>query len=308
VPAIWHAVLRGLAWLVRVRLVPSLAALAPLMFHAINRLSWGEHRGGMFIDVEGVDRAGVRARRSWHLVAEGDAGPLIPSMACEAIIRQCVVGTRPAAGARAATHELEVADYEPLLTRNAIVTGRRSVAPFLPFLYERVLGDAWASLPETLRAMHSVHRSSTVKGRANVRRGTSVFARLIAAVFRFPSAAADVPVEVRFDVHRGRETWTRRFGQSSFSSEQFEGAGRYEHLVCERFGAFTLGLALVLDGERLRLVVRHWDFLGIPLPRALAPRSTSHEREEDGRFRFDVEISHPLAGVIVHYRGWLAPV
>jgi hypothetical protein len=218
-----------------------------------------------------------------------------------------VAGKRPAAGARAATRELEVADYEPLLARRAIFIGGRSSEAVGPFLYQQVLGDAWASLPRTVRAMHSVPGSATVQGRASVRRGTSVFARLIAAIFRFPEGADDVPVAVRFDVHGGRETWTRRFGESSFSSVQFAGTGRYEHLVCERFGAFTLGLALVLDGGRLRLIVRGWDFLGIPLPRALAPRSTSHEREQDGCFQFDVEISHPLAGVIVHYQGWLAP-
>lgn len=124
---------------------------------------------------------------------------------------------------------------------------------------------------------------------------------------RFPAAGDAVPVEVRFDVLDGRETWTRRCADRSFSSIQSEGTGRLERLVCERFGPFTLGLALVVDERCLRLVVRGWDFLGIPLPRALAPRSNSHEHEQDGRFHFDVEISHPLSGLIVHYRGWLVP-
>jgi hypothetical protein len=325
VPAIWHALLRGLAWLVRLRLVPSLSALAPLMHRAINVLSWGEHRGGMFIDVQGVDRAGEPVVRSWHLLAEGDAGPMIPSMAAEAIVRHCLAGRGPLAGARAATRELEVADYEPLLARRAIVVGRRAAS--LPrtanandtndarsaalrgpsSLYERVLGDAWSSLPPTLRTMHSVQRSATVKGRAAIRRGRSALARLIALFIRFPDAADDVPVEVRFDVAHGVETWTRTFGARSFSSKQSEGTGRYERLVCERFGPIRLGLALVIDAGRLRLIVRGWDFLGIPLPRSLAPRSISHEREQDGRFHFDVELSHPLAGLIVHYRGWLVP-
>lgn len=37
----------------------------------------------------------------------------------------------------------------------------------------------------------------------------------------------------------------------------------------------------------------------------LCPRTDSYEQSEDGKFRFHVEISHPLAGLIVRYRGWL---
>jgi hypothetical protein len=33
----------------------------------------------------------------------------------------------------------------------------------------------------------------------------------------------------------------------------------------------------------------------------------AREWEEDGRFWFDVPIALPLIGLIVHYRGWLAP-
>jgi len=80
VPEILHRALNALAWLVRLRLLPSLYPFAPLMFQAINILSWGEHRGGMFVEIEGVDARGERARRSWHMIAEKDDGPFIPSM------------------------------------------------------------------------------------------------------------------------------------------------------------------------------------------------------------------------------------
>ena len=52
-------------------------------------------------------------------------------------------------------------------------------------------------------------------------------------------------------------------------------------------------MALVLDGERLRLVLRRWSVFGIPLPLALAPRINAYEFAEDGRFHFHVEIAHP---------------
>jgi hypothetical protein len=59
-------------------------------------------------------RKGLPVEQSWHLLAEGDDGPLIPSMAIEAIIRKVLAGELPASGARPATHALDLADYEQL--------------------------------------------------------------------------------------------------------------------------------------------------------------------------------------------------
>ena len=90
-------------------------------------------------------------------------------------------------------------------------------------------------------------------------------------------------------------------------STQEEGRGRFERLVCERFGPFCFGLALVLDGGRMNLVVRRWTAFGIPMPLSWAPGGNAYEHAEDGRFHFHVEIGLPLIGMIVRYRGWLVP-
>ena len=58
VPEVLHRALAALAWLVRLRVIPTLSMLAPLMHFATNHLRWGEHRGGMFVEVEvPMDRA-----------------------------------------------------------------------------------------------------------------------------------------------------------------------------------------------------------------------------------------------------------
>jgi hypothetical protein len=103
------------------------------------------------------------------------------------------------------------------------------------------------------------------------------------------------------------EIWRRSFAGRSFSSVQTEGKGRFDGLVVERFGPVAFGFALVLEGERLRLVLRRWRLFGIPLPLALAPRADAFEAASDGRFHFHVAISHPLTGPIVRYQGWLVP-
>jgi len=98
VPEVLHRVLIVCAWLVRFGVVRSLAPLSPLMSWAINRLRWGEHRGGMYVEVQGVEAGGQTITRSWHLLAEGADGPLIPSMAVEAVVLKHLAGSPPHGG------------------------------------------------------------------------------------------------------------------------------------------------------------------------------------------------------------------
>ncbi|MDB5380331.1 MAG: hypothetical protein JWR00_4777 [Rubritepida sp.] len=301
-PAILHRVLIAMARLVRAGWIRTLSPLAPLMHRAMARLAWGEHRGGMFVEVEGADASGEPVRRSWHLVAEGDDGPFIPAMPAAALVRRVLTGCPPPLGARAALREVELEDYERFFTNRRILAGCRDGAPSP--LYPGALGSAWARLPAELRAMHEIRGRAVAEGRATVEGGSGLVARLMAAVIGFPRAAADTPVQVTFEVADGQENWTRRFGGESFSSCQFAGS---DGLICEGFGPLVFGMAAIVEGVRLRLVLRRWSAFGIPLPLWACPRMEAHETVEEGRFRFHVELSHPIAGLIVRYRGWLIP-
>ena len=250
---------------------------------------------------------GQAVERSWHLLAEGDDGPLIPSMAAEAIIRGCLAGRRPEAGARSAAADLETSDYEALFKQRTIYTGIRERLPAATPLYRRLLGDAWHSLPACVTAMHDLAGALTAEGVATVERGSGVLSRLAGFLFRFPAPGQAVPVTVSFHEEHGREIWRRTFAGRSFTSVQFTGRGRFDRLLCEAFGPLTFGLALVVEAGKLRLVPRRWSFLGVPLPLVLAPRGEAFESGENGRFNFHVEIGHPLIGLIVRYRGWLIP-
>jgi len=305
VPEILHRALIGFAWLVRLRIVPSLSPLAPLMFFATNRVRWGEHRGGMFVAVNGTTANGVSVQRSWHLLAEGDDGPLIPSMAVAAIIQKLLSGEAPSTGARAATRDLELEDYEKLFASRTITTGIREQASGGAPLYERVLGAAWLRLPAEIRAIHSVHSHLIAEGRADVERGRGALVQLIAWMMAFPKAGRDLPLTVQFTAKDGVETWTRDFAGQRFFSRQFAGRGRSEFLLCESFGPLKFAMALVARNRELHLVLRRWSFLRVPMPMWLCPRSQAFESVEGGRFRFYVEIRIPLIGLIVRYKGWL---
>jgi hypothetical protein len=277
------------------------------MHAATNRLRWGEHRGGMFVEVAGMTHDGALARRSWHLLAEGDDGPLIPSMAVAAIVLNALDGRLPTPRARAAVSELELKDYGKLFASRTITTGvRDDAAAETSTVYASVLGTAFDTLPREVREMHEIAGTKIARGRASVKRGRNILSRLVGRMMGFPAAAEDVPVEVRFELAQGEEIWTRTFGNQSFSSRQYAGRGRWEHLLCERFGPLTFAMGLVAENGRLTLMLRHWRAFGVPLPLWLCPRSDAYEASADGRFRFHVAISLPLVGLIVRYQGWLA--
>jgi hypothetical protein len=258
------------------------------------------------VEITGRDENGGPARRSWHLLAEGSDGPLIPSMAVEAVVRKLMKGDAIPPGARTPIDDLVLADYDALFARRTIVTGfrRDEPEPAGP-LYLRLLGSAWDDLPEAIRAMHDVGDAAEARGQATVERGTNPLANLVANLFGFPKAAADIPVSVSFAQDGKAERWTRTFAGKPFASRQYAGTGRNDRLLVERFGPLAFAMALVLEDGRLRLVLRRWTAFGIPMPMWLCARSDSFETATDGRFNFHVDISHPLIGRIVRYRGWL---
>lgn len=306
VPEILHRVLNLLA---KARLhlrLPSLEPCSGLFYTVLNLMKFGEHRGGMIVRAVGT-RDGARAEQSWHLLAEADDGPYIPSMAIEAVIRKQLAGDRPAPGARAATHALELSDYDRLFEGRTIHTGFRRDMPGAS-LYQRLLGSAYAQLPASVQALHAPSAAKRWSGTASVERGRGLLSRLLGKVFGFPAAGEGVPVSVEFIPETGGERWTRTFAGRRFSSLQTQGQGRNEALLVERFGVISVALALLVDNGRLQLVPRRWSILGMPLPRALLPGENSFEHEVDGRFVFDVEIGAPVVGRIVHYRGTLEAV
>lgn len=308
VPAVYHGAFRLLARAVRRGLLSTLEPSTGLMHFVMHRFSWGEHRGGLFLDCQGRDRSGNAIGRSWHLVAEADIGPMTPTLACVALVRAALAGKTPMPGARPAHAELELEDFERLFRElGAAVSERQGPAPIGWPLFRRILGDAWSSLPDAIASAHDFDDRLTLTGRAAVIRGRSPIARAVAAIFRFPHSADDVPVTVEMLASRGEEKWRRDFAGRCFSSTLSAGDGKWSTLLCERFGPFRFGMALVVDDARLRYVMRRWSFAGLPMPFPLRPQGVTFEAAWDGRFCFDVEIALPLIGHIVTYRGWLEP-
>lgn len=306
VPEVLHRILNMLAKARANLRLPSFEPFSRLFYVVLNLMKFGEHRGGMYVHVQGL-RDGVPIERSWHLLAEGDDGPFIPSMAIEAIIRKLLRNEGPSLGARAATRALDLADYDQLFAGRTIHTGFRDERDDGGPLYRQIIGSAFDALPPMVKHLHDCSSPRRWSGTANVVRGKGLLARLIAGIIGFPKSGNDIPVTVAFSPKNGGEMWTRTFGGHRFSSFQTPGTRRNRHLLVERFGIMAFALALVVDNGCLHLVPRSWSLLGVPMPGFLLPRGNSFEAEKDGRFQFDVTIEVPWVGLLIAYRGSLTP-
>lgn len=300
VPEILHKCLNLVAKMRGWRLLPNLIGFAKPFYWVLNRTKFGEDRGGLILRGTGQGKT-----IEFHLLAEGRDGPMIPSMAAEAIIRKMLSGIEIRTGARIAQKEVSLDDYASLTANRDVYFDFREhkSGPIFPSLLE----DAYAQLPQQVRTFHAQEKSFEWSGRAQVTRGTSILSRVIATIFRFPNAGADIPVSVQVDVTPKGEKWTRNFAGRKFVSHLSRGTGRDDFLMLERFGPVTVALAMAVRDDRLYFIPRHWRILGIPLPKSLLPAGDSFETDMEGRFQFDVKLALPIVGLIAAYRGWLAP-
>lgn len=174
-------------------------------------------------------------------------------------------------------------------------------------LFEVALAETWQALPEAVRDLHGDAADQRFEGCAEVIRGASVAARLAQWIVGFPKAGQDVPLSVTMTRDGAQETWLRDFDGQRFCSH-LSPSDRPFHCY-ERFGPLACELALNIEDQILHLKIMRGRFLGLPVPKLLLPVTQAREFERDGRFHFDVALYAPLGlGIVVHYRGWLAPI
>jgi hypothetical protein len=255
---------------------------------------FGTGTGGMSVTVTTATH-----RRSWTLLATEGDGPYVPAIAIRALLRRPVLPS----GAMPALEVVTLAELETAMSDLSIRFDQRA-EPLTP-IFARVLGPAFASLPEAIQATHRTVGTTRWTGQASVTRGTGLWSRLLAALFRFPPANACTTVNVTKTATCSGETWTRRFGDRTFRSH----LAATPQGMTERFGPFTFRLGLTARAGALHFPVAGGRLGPLPLPRWLLPESETREYVEDGRFHFDVRLLAPLSGALmVHYRGHLDPV
>ncbi len=286
------------SWLVRLSVVKSLTGLGGIFVKLQRATLWqGSQRSAMAVILNGW-RGSDRIERRWTLIAENASGPEIPTLAA-ALLADDMLANRLHAGARDATGALQfdrfAKPFAALPVRHGIIE-----QVLEPTLYRRVMGEAFDELPPAVRQMHEVNGSAGAAGNGSVCVGTSLWARLLCRLMRFPPTNA-YPVHVAFAERDGVETWTRDFGGYRFSSELRQRGG----LLCERFGPLSFRFDLNVDERGLSMRLRGWTLLGIPLPLFAGPKIDAHESEEEGGFCFTVAVAVPGIGPVISYSGRL---
>ncbi|KQY90107.1 MULTISPECIES: SDR family oxidoreductase [unclassified Brevundimonas] len=264
---------------------------------------FGSDRGAMRVEAYGVDGQGRAARTVWRLVAEPGEGPATPGLPALAAIKAIAAG-RVAPGARACVGVLSLEDIVAEMAPYGLAT---ETVDQRGAIYARAIGPAFDALPAPIRALHEAPGRSLWRGEAATEGASGPLAALAARIVGFPKAQAACAAEVAIEADGERSVWRRRIGGHGFASvlSHPRPGGR----MSERFGPLRMDLTLTPEGGRLVYRVEGWRLGPIPLPRALAPATRAHEEvDEEGRFVFDVEISAPLIGRLVRYRGWLMRV
>lgn len=298
---VWlHRILVVLARGIAIGVLPKLSAVASIFHRVRGMFRFGVHRGGMIVSGRNETRAA-----SWHLVAEGDDGPYVPTLPAVALVRKYLRNTPPPSGAYSGDQVINLQDLTPEFEKLNIAYGMQYDGADLP-VYEAVLGGAYANLSPAIQILHRTGNVRYFCGRCHVTRGRNPLSHIVAAFVGFPKSGRDIPVSVTVTPDAKGESWTRNFGGRKFSSHHSLGTGRWSRHVTERFGPIAIHMAILEEAGRLRIKTQGWSIFGLPLPKFLKPGGDVYETQDDlGRFHFHVDLIAPIFGRLCKYEGWL---
>jgi len=305
----------GLQFLARLRkigVLKNLTPLIPLLLAArkITRFTCSD-RGGMVVDILGLNAKGTLTKTRWSLLAEQDHGPFVPILPAAAAVK-LLLAKKLKPGARLAFNSLSLADIEVEMAPYAITT-KVETETFKQGAFLAHLGkEKTEKLPAAVKAFHLPQSAPVWVGEADVVANTKFIPTLMAKIMGFPASGKKIELTVTVERHcdlerpqQLKETWTRNFAGRAFSSTL---EARKDGTFSEAFGLISFKIGLDANEDGLTMPVVGWSFLGIPLPKFLAPHSQAREFEDAlGRFNFDVKLTLPLLGQFAHYKGWLTP-
>jgi hypothetical protein len=176
-----------------------------------------------------------------------------------------------------------------------------------PSPFEAILGDGFAQLAEPLRRLHGLDHEVTVFGFSDVAVDPGFLPWLICKLAGLPRSGRDVPIKMRFSPDgKGREHWHRWFADRHYNSEIRAAQSPKAPLLIEHLGPFTLHFHLSPRGDTLDWILVKWCVFGLPMPGWALPKVACNESGDGNRFVFDIDAAFPIAGHVIHYRGWLA--
>lgn len=167
-------------------------------------------------------------------------------------------------------------------------------------LYQRLLGDSYEQLPQTLQALHLLNAPKAYQGISRVEVGKHPLAKLMVKIASLPKAGEQVPLRVQFEQTVQVEIWQRYFDQQLFVSKQWQQGD----LLAEKVGPLTFFFRVCVLDNSLQLHLQKIRCLGLPLTWC-GLKISGKEWQENGLFHFLVHVSMPFVGQIISYQGQL---
>lgn len=178
-----------------------------------------------------------------------------------------------------------------------------------PSIFEDALGENFITLPLAIQAIHDRREVKILKGKADIARGSSLIANLIANTFGFPKTAKELDVEVRIERTGDVELWNRHFGVHEMLSIMSRRPDAPKNQITESLGWLSFDIKLDARLGRLYYPISRARIGHFHLPSFLTPRSDTVEHvTADGNFYFSVRVVLPLLGEMISYSGWLKDV
>lgn len=169
-------------------------------------------------------------------------------------------------------------------------------------MYVEDLGTDLDRLDPLLREFHrTVPNRGT--GELAVERSPQLIGRLLATLAGLPQTAEQVLVDLEVSAIAGGERWVRSFNGKPLVTTQ----RLWRSLLLETGGPLTFGFRLVVEGGGMRFDQQRTWFMGIPLPKLLAPRVSAVATPAAGGWHIDVRMALPLIGPMIRYHGIMVP-
>ena len=169
-------------------------------------------------------------------------------------------------------------------------------------MYVKVLGADFDRLDSVLREFHQ-SVPNRARGQLAVERSPVLVGRLLAQLAGLPHAAERINVDLDVTAIAGGERWVRRFKGKPLVTAQRP----WRDLLLESGGPLTFGFRLVVEAGGMRFDQQRTWFLGISLPKVLAPRVSAIVTPAEGGWHIDVRMAAPLLGPLIRYHGTMIP-
>jgi len=172
-------------------------------------------------------------------------------------------------------------------------------------LYQRLLGNDFDRLPDVLRQFHSQPQGGCATGRVTVKRHAGWLREAAANLLQLPAAGEDMALRLHVIPQDNTERWIRHFNQQRLETLQWQEG---EFLI-EKAGPLQLAFKVAADEEGMTFRMHHQCHTArkVLFPAGLVMRVNAQTQGVEDYWKLEVNISAPLLGEIVTYRGEIVP-